>query len=148
VFLFDIAPAPFEFRLCDGSRFARKLVAQELGVLTLSKRGIKLITSAGDDLTETDDEGRAMMRQIAGAFAEYEKRRLVRKLREARERAGKLGGRPSYAVAMPQTVALAKELHASGLSYRKISAALAAQGHVTGGGKAHVASAVQKMLAE
>ena len=33
------------------------------------------------------------MRQIAGSFAEYEKRRLVRKLREARERSGKLGGR-------------------------------------------------------
>ena len=95
----------------DASRLARKLVAQELGVLTLSKRGIKLITSSGDDLTETDDEGRVMMRQIAGAFAEYEKRRLVRKLREARERTGRLGGRKPYAQAMPETVALANELH-------------------------------------
>ena len=58
----------------DASRLAPKLVAQELGVLTLCKRGIKLITSSGDDLTETDDEGRVMMRQIAGAFAVYEKR--------------------------------------------------------------------------
>ena len=49
---------------------------------------------------------------------EYEKRRLVRKLREARERTGKLGGRKSYAEAMPETVALAKQLHADGLSYR------------------------------
>ena len=48
------------------------------------------------------------MRQIAGSFAEYEKRRLVRKLREARERSGKLGGRESYAEARPDTVALAK----------------------------------------
>ena len=124
----------------DASRLARKLVAQELGVLTLSKRGIKLITSSGDDLTETDDEGRVMMRQIAGAFAEYEKRRLVRKLREARERTGKLGGRKPYAQAMPQTVAVAKELHDRGLSYRKIAAELAAQGHVTRTGKPHVAS--------
>ena len=46
-----------------------------------------------------------MMRQIAGSFAEYEKRRLVRKLREARERSGKLGGRKSYSEAMPETVA-------------------------------------------
>jgi DNA invertase Pin-like site-specific DNA recombinase len=130
----------------DASRLARKLVAQELGVLTLSKRGIKLIASSGDDLTETDDEGRVMMRQIAGAFAEYEKRRLVRKLREARERTGKLGGRKPYAQAMPETVALAKELHDRGLSYRKIAAELAAQGHVTRTGKPHVASAVQKML--
>lgn len=130
----------------DASRLARKLVAQELGVLTLSKRGIKLITSSGDDLTETDDEGRVMMRQIAGAFAEYEKRRLVRKLREARERTGKLGGRKPYAQAMPETVALAEELHDHGLSYRKIAAELAARGHVTRTGKPHVASAVQKML--
>ena len=51
------------------------------------------------------------------------------------------------AEAQPKTVKLAKELHAKGLSYRKISAELAAHGHVTGGGKPHVASAVQKMLA-
>ena len=43
-------------------------------------------------------------------------------------------------------MALAKELYAQGLSYRKISAELTGQGHVTRTGKAHVASAVQKML--
>jgi DNA invertase Pin-like site-specific DNA recombinase len=130
----------------DASRFARKLIAQELGVLMLSKRGIRLLTTQGDDLTDTNDEGRAMMRQIAGSFAEYEKRRLVRKLREARERSGKLGGRKSYAESRPDTVAVAKQLHAEGLSYRKISAELAAHGHLTGSGKPHVASAVQKMI--
>jgi hypothetical protein len=36
---------------------------------------------------------------------------------------------------MPETVALAKQLHAVGMSYRKISAALAERGHVTGSGK-------------
>ena len=134
----------------DASRLASKLVAQELEVLTLCKRGIKLITSSGDDLTETDDEGRVMMRQIAGAFAVYEKRRLVRKLREARERIGKLGGRKPYAQAMPETVALAKELHDRGLSYRKIAAELATQGHVTrtgkprGGGEGHPGAARAK----
>jgi hypothetical protein len=75
--------------------------------------------------------------------------RLVAKLRVARERkkaeTGKCEGRRSYADAMPQMVALAKQLRAEGLSYRKIAAALA--GHVTGSGRAHVASAIQKMLA-
>ena len=47
----------------DASRFARDLVAQELGVL-------------------------CMVRQIAGNFAQCEKNRLVKKLREARERHG------------------------------------------------------------
>jgi hypothetical protein len=44
-------------------------------------------------------------------------------------------------------VALAKELSARGLSLRKISATLASQGHLTGGGKRYVASAVQAMVA-
>jgi hypothetical protein len=35
---------------------------------------------------------------------------------------------------------------ADGLSYRKIAAELAARGHVTGSGKSHAASAVQKMV--
>jgi hypothetical protein len=41
---------------------------------------------------------------------------------------------------------LVKQLEAEGLSYRKIAAELAARGHVTSGGKPHVASAIQKML--
>jgi hypothetical protein len=40
----------------------------------------------GDDLTETADPSRVMMRQIAGSFSQYEKTRLVLKLRGARER--------------------------------------------------------------
>jgi DNA invertase Pin-like site-specific DNA recombinase len=76
----------------DASRFARDLVAQELGMLTLIKRGMRVITTSGDDLTDTTDPSRIMMRQIAGSFAEYEKRRLVRKLREARERSGNWAG--------------------------------------------------------
>src|SRR4029077_12898578 len=77
----------------DASRFARDLVAQELGVLMLIKRGMRVITASGGDLTEATDPSRIMMRQIAGSFAQYEKARLVRKLREARERLGKPGGR-------------------------------------------------------
>jgi hypothetical protein len=57
-----------------------------------------------------------------------------------------LGGRKSYAEARPDTVALAKQLDADGLSYRKIAAELAARGHVTGSGKPHAASAAQKMV--
>ena len=109
-------------------------------------RGWRVITAYGEDLTDATEPSRIMMRQIAGSFAEYEKRRSVRKLREARERSGKLGGRKPYAEARPDTVALAKQLHAHGLSYRKIAAELAARGHVTGSGKPHAASAVQKTV--
>jgi hypothetical protein len=75
---------------------------------------------------------------------------LVAKLKAARDRkkaaTGKCGGRRSYFEVRPDVVALAKELHAEGISLRKISAELAAQGHLTGGGKPFVASAVQAML--
>ena len=70
----------------DASRFARELMAQELGITLLISRGVRLLTASGDDLTASDDPTRKMMRQIAGAFAEYEKARLVSKLRHARER--------------------------------------------------------------
>jgi hypothetical protein len=34
----------------DASRFTRDLVAQELGVLMLIKRGMRVVTASGDDL--------------------------------------------------------------------------------------------------
>ena len=76
----------------DASRFARELMAQELGITLLISRGVRLLTASGDDLTASDDPTRKMMRQIAGAFAEYEKARLVSKLRHARERQRKERG--------------------------------------------------------
>jgi DNA invertase Pin-like site-specific DNA recombinase len=57
----------------DASRFARELITQELGILSLIKRGARVLTAAGDDLTATDDPFKKAMRQIAGAFAELEK---------------------------------------------------------------------------
>jgi DNA invertase Pin-like site-specific DNA recombinase len=134
----------------DASRFARDLITQELGILALIKRGMTVITTSGDVLTDSSDPSRTMMRQIAGSFAQYEKARLVAKLKAARDRkkavTGKCGGRKSYAEAKPETVALAKELHRRRMSLRKISATLAAQGHLTANGRPYVASAVQAMV--
>jgi DNA invertase Pin-like site-specific DNA recombinase len=39
----------------DASRFARDLVAQELGVVALIKLGMRVLTATGDDLTTTND---------------------------------------------------------------------------------------------
>jgi len=54
-------------------------------------------------MTDTSDPSRIMMRRIAGSFAQYEKARLVGKLRAARERhraeTGKRGGRKTCAAA-------------------------------------------------
>ena len=121
----------------DASRFARELMAQELGITLLISRRVRLLTASGDDLTASDDPTRKMMRQIAGAFAEYEKARLVSKLRHAREpvrqEKGKCEGRKPHGELRP---ALAKRLHRASpktgrrISLRKIGAALAEAGHL------------------
>ena len=122
----------------DASRFARELMAQQLGITLLINRGVRLLTASGDDLTASDDPSRKMMRQIAGAFAEYEKARLVHKLKHARDRKrkelGKCEGRKSHAELRPEVVELAKKLRracrVSGerKSLRKISEELQAAG--------------------
>ena len=80
------------------------------------------------------------MRQIAGAFAEYEKARLIHKLRHARERQrkerGKCEGRKAHSELRPDVVAEAKRLQRASpktgkrMSLRKIAAALAEAGHL------------------
>ena len=74
-----------------------------------------MLTCNGDDLTASNDPFKKAMRQIAGAFAELEKARLVGKLRHARERIrkerGKCEGRKPHVEVNPEAVALAKRLH-------------------------------------
>jgi DNA invertase Pin-like site-specific DNA recombinase len=152
----------------DASRFARELMAQELGITLLISRDVQLITAAGDDLTASDDPTRKMMRQIAGAFAEYEKARLVAKLRGARERkrleTGKCEGRMSrarreelagdlqVAVMLGEAIQMAKRLRRANpktgqrLSLRKISAELAVAGYLNERGKPFNPWSIQNML--
>jgi DNA invertase Pin-like site-specific DNA recombinase len=61
----------------DASRFARQLIVQEAGIIALIERGVRVLTSSGDDLTETNDAFKIAMRQIASVFAQLEKARLV-----------------------------------------------------------------------
>jgi DNA invertase Pin-like site-specific DNA recombinase len=99
------------------------------------------------------------MRQIAGAFAELEKARLVAKLRGARERKrakaesttldgrGKCEGRKSVAELRPEVIEAAAKLN-DGRSLRAIAAALAEQGFVTRTGAAYSATSIKRMLGE
>jgi DNA invertase Pin-like site-specific DNA recombinase len=139
----------------DASRFARDLVAQELGVLLLIKRGVKVLTANGDNLTDTSDPSRVMMRQIAGSFAQYEKTRLVTKLRGARERLreanGKCEGRKSFAERDPELVLTAKRLHRRSpkghrKSLREIARELQAMGYSNKQGQQHSASSIKSMV--
>lgn len=141
----------------DASRFARSVIAQELGVLVMVERGVKVITANGDDLTVTDDPAKVMMRQIAGAFAQYEKARLVAKLKGARDRksalAGKrIEGRKGYDDTHPELVKEAKRLArkspktGKSRSLREISAELEKLGYSTASGKSFSASQVQRLI--
>lgn len=141
----------------DASRFARSVLAQELGVLIMAKRGVRVVTASGEDLTGTGDPAKVMMRQVAGAFAEYEKARLVQKLKGARDRASerkgcRVEGRKGYAETNPGLVREARRLARrnpkSGKvrSMRAIAGALAAAGHVTTNGRPFSASQVQRLL--
>jgi DNA invertase Pin-like site-specific DNA recombinase len=140
----------------DASRFARDLLTQELGILTLIQRGVTVLTSTGEDLTQTDDPMKTAMRQIAGAFSQLEKARLVAKLRSGRERkrlvTGRCEGRKGHAEARPDTVALAKRLHRRSpktgerRSLRTIAVELAAAGHLNEAGKAFHPQSVKAMV--
>ena len=139
----------------DASRFARELVTQELGIMALIQRGVRVLTANGDDLTDSSDPSRKMMRQIAGAFHEYEKARLVAKLRAARERKRadgvKVEGRKSHAEINPDMVALARQLRrkrpkGGQLSLRDIARQLAAAGFLNEHGRPFSATSVRNML--
>lgn len=139
----------------DASRFARELMTQELGILALINRGVRVLTSNGDDLTDSTDPSRVMMRQIAGAFHQYEKARLVAKLKAARQRkrelVGKVEGRKSWAEVDPQLVKEARRLRRRSpkggqRSLRSVSEELARLGYVNERGAQFSASSVKSIL--
>lgn len=139
----------------DASRFARDLLTQELGLMLLLKREVQVFASNGDELTNTEDPMKKAMRQIAGAFAELEKARLVSKLRAARERKraeGKVEGRKALTEVHADLAREAKRLRrASPLtgerrSYRKIAEELEKLGYRTSTGKPYSPSMVKRIL--
>jgi DNA invertase Pin-like site-specific DNA recombinase len=52
--------------------FASDLVGQELGIVSLIKRGVRIITVTGEDLTVSDDPVKKLMRGVAGIFAQLD----------------------------------------------------------------------------
>ena len=140
----------------DASRFARTLMVQEAGIALLVGLGVRVLTSRGDDLTDSDDEMRVAMRQIVGVFSQLEKTRLVKKLRKARDRKrdahGRCEGRKPLAETNPGAVALAKRLRRASpktgerRSFAKIGAELAAADFVNERGKPFNPKTVRAMV--
>jgi len=135
------------------ARFARELMTQELGIIALVQGGVRVLTANGDDLTDSSDPSRKMMRQIAGAFAEYEKARLIAKLRHARDRVraarGRCEGRkpvPAEIVAAARRLARKSPKTGKKRSLRAIATELAALGHFGPGGRPYFPGSVALML--
>jgi DNA invertase Pin-like site-specific DNA recombinase len=94
-----------------------------------------------------------------GSFAELERKRLVKKLKAAREHKkaegksltldgrGKCGGRLSLREKRPEVLEAALKVN-DGRSLDKIAAALAEQGHVTPSGKPYSATAIKTLLGD
>lgn len=141
----------------DASRFARSMIAQELGVLLLAKRGVRLVTASGQELSDDSDPSKVMMRQIAGAFSQYEKDKLVLKLRAARDRkraaTGKCEGRKGHAERTPEIAREARRLARRSpktgkvRSLREIAAELAGLGFTSTAGTPLSPSVVRDLLA-
>jgi hypothetical protein len=143
-------------------------MVQEAGIATLAGIGVRVMTSRGDDLTDSDDEMRVAMRQIAGVFSQLEKTRLVKKLRAARDRrrreAGRCEGRKTRierardvndeasVTKLQEAVAMAKRLRRANpvtgkrRSLRRIAEELEAAGHLNERGRPYDAMSVFRML--
>jgi DNA invertase Pin-like site-specific DNA recombinase len=81
------------------SRLARDLMVQESILSDFKRKGLTLISVSEPD-TCSDDPSRVFMRQVLGAFHQYDKALLVAKLRGARKRkrdkTGTCEGRKPY----------------------------------------------------
>ena len=93
------------------------------------------------------------MRQIAGAFAQYEKARLVGKLRAARDRksaaAGRrIEGRKGFAGHQPAIFEALRDIRMAmpGATLRVLATELAARGFKTSAGKVFAANQVRRLL--
>ena len=141
----------------DVSRFAREIKAHILGIALLRERGVRLLSAVdGQDLTEETDEMTEGMVTIMAVFAQIEKKRLVKKLRAARDRKSlqqgrRIEGRKSYLEINPELVRAAKRLNHRNrkerLSLRGISAKLKDLGYVTGKRTPFSAAQVKRFLA-
>lgn len=142
----------------DASRFARDLMAQEVGLVLCRAKGIRVVTSTGQDLSDDDSPERVMFRQMAGVIAHYDRAKTVQRLRSARESikaatGRKVEGRKSWAESNPEMVKHAKRLARKNpktgkvRSLREIAAELEALGFLSNTGKQLSANSVARILA-
>jgi DNA invertase Pin-like site-specific DNA recombinase len=114
-------------------RVARDLMVQESVIADFERKGLTLISVSEPDLL-SDDPSRVLMRQMLGAFFQYEKTLLVAKLRGARQRIrareGRCEGRKRYGT-MPGELEVVQRVHDlrdGGMALDKIAYTLNVEG--------------------
>jgi site-specific DNA recombinase len=126
-------------------RCARDLMVQESMIADFKRKGLIIISVNEPDLC-SEDPSRILMRQMLGAFFQYEKTLLVAKLRGARQRIrannGRCEGRKPYG-ARPgeqEIIERIKAFRQSGIAVDKIASLLNSEGLTPRSGKWHPTS--------
>lgn len=144
------------------NRFARDLIVQETGYRMLCQQGIELIAADSPGSFLEDTPTAALIRQVLGAVAQFEKAALVAKLKGARDRkkreTGKCGGRHSFTEkagkdrraleAMQKAKRLYRASPKTGerRSLRQVAQDLAAQGYLNARGEPFNPKSVRAMV--
>jgi DNA invertase Pin-like site-specific DNA recombinase len=132
-------------------RLARDLMVQETILHDLKRNGFDLVSVSEPDLC-SDDPHRTCMRQIMGAFHQYEKQMIVVKLRGARQRTklkrGNCEGRKPFGAYPGEADTLNRiiELDASGETTTAIANRLRAEGRKTRSGGEWLQPTISKIL--
>ena len=114
-------------------RLARDLMVQESIIADMRHNGFELVSVQEPDLC-SDDPTRTLLRQMMGAFHQYEKTMIVSKLRGARQRkkaaTGRCEGRKPYGELPGEAEVLGRmrELRTQEWTFDRIAAALNAEG--------------------
>jgi DNA invertase Pin-like site-specific DNA recombinase len=132
-------------------RCARDLMVQESIIADFKRKGLVVVSVNEPDLC-SDDPSRILMRQMLGAFFQYEKTLLVAKLRGARQRIrlkeGHCEGRKRYGT-RPGEASVTEhmiELRRQGLAVDKIAITLNHEGAKPRAGKQWYATSVYRIL--
>lgn len=132
-------------------RLARDLMVQETIIGDMLKRKYTLISAYEPDLC-SNDPSRKLMRQVLGAFAEYDRTMIVQKLRAARQRkkvrTGKCEGRHAFGekASEVRTLEEIKEWRKVGATCAHIAEALNNGGYKSRTGKPWHRRTVAKIL--
>jgi DNA invertase Pin-like site-specific DNA recombinase len=132
-------------------RCARDLMVQESIIADFKRKGLSIASVYEPDLC-SDDPSRVLMRQMLGAFFQYEKTLLVAKLKGARIRAraanGVCEGRKPYGTRTGEAEVIDRilSLRASGTAMDTIAERLNSEGITPRSGTAWYGSSVRNVL--